>query len=56
MKQTAILHMVGTIAIGAGIAVPSELFTLGLFVVGAFFIVVGIILARRTDSSAGSVK
>lgn len=57
MKQTAILHIVGTVAIGAGIVIPDQLSTLGLFVVGAIFIVAGIVLARRNDTAtAGPVE
>lgn len=51
MKQTAILHIIGTGTIGAGVVVQARELTLGLLLLGAIFIVAGIVLVRRGDST-----
>ena len=52
MNQTAILHIIGTGAIGAGVFVSGSELTVGLLIVGAIFIIAGILLARREDSAS----
>jgi len=51
VKQTAILHILGTGAIGAGVFVSGREPTVGLLLLGAIFIIAGIFLARRNDST-----
>jgi len=51
VKQTAILHIIGTGSIGAGIFVQGRELTFGLLLLGAIFIIAGIFLARRDDST-----
>jgi len=53
VKQTAILHIIGTAAIGAGVFVSGTELTVGLLILGAVFIIAGIVLARRGDSTPG---
>ena len=51
VKQTAILHIIGTGVIGAVVFVSSAELTVGLLILGATFIIAGIVLARRGDST-----
>ena len=51
VKQTAILHIIGTGVIGAGVFVSGAELTVGLLILGATFIIAGIVLARRGDST-----
>jgi len=53
VKQTAILHIIGTGTIGAGVFVSGTELTVGLLILGAIFIIAGIVLARRADSTPG---
>jgi len=52
VKQTAILHIIGTAAIGAGVFVSGTELTVGLLILGAIFIIAGIVLARRGGSAS----
>ncbi len=52
MNQTAILHIIGTAAIGAGVFVSGTELTVGLLLLGAIFIAAGIIFARRKGSAS----
>ena len=52
VKQTAILHIIGTGVIGAGVFVSGAELTVGLLILGATFIIAGIVLARRGDSTS----
>jgi len=54
VKQTAILHIIGTGVIGAGVFVSGTELTVGLLILGAIFIIAGIVLARRGDSTPES--
>jgi len=51
VKQTAILHIIGTGVIGAGVFVSGTELTVGLLILGAIFIIAGIVLARHGDST-----
>ncbi|MES3516809.1 MAG: hypothetical protein PPP58_03990 [Natronomonas sp.] len=51
MNQTAILHIAGAGAVGAGVFVSDQLLTIGLLIVGALLFVAGIVIARRGDDS-----
>ncbi len=51
VKQTAILHIIGTGTIGAGVFVSGTELTVGLLLLGVIFIIAGIVLARRGDST-----
>ncbi len=51
MKQTAILHIIGTGVIGAGVLVSGTELTVGLLILGTIFIIAGVVLARRDDST-----
>jgi len=52
VNQTAILHIIGTGAIGAGVFVSGRELTVGLLILGAVFIIAGILLARRDGSAS----
>jgi len=51
VKQTALLHIIGTGVIGAGVFVSGTELTVGLLLLGSVFIIAGIVLARRGDST-----
>jgi len=51
VKQTAILHIIGTGVIGAGVFVSGTELTVELLVLGAIFIIAGIFFARRDNST-----
>jgi len=51
VKKTAILHIIGTGVIGAGVFVSGAELKVGLLILGAIFIIAGIVLARRGDST-----
>jgi len=50
VNRTAILHILGTGAIGAGVFASGRPLTVGLLLLGAVFIIAGILFARRDDS------
>lgn len=52
MNQTAILHIIGTGAIGAGVFVSGTELTVGLLLLGAVFIIAGVLFARRDGSGS----
>jgi hypothetical protein len=47
MNLTAVLHLVATLLIGAGLLLSGQELTLGLFGLGGVLIVAGIAVARR---------
>jgi len=51
MNWTAVLHILGTVLVGAGIFASGQSLTLGLFGVAVIFFVAGIVVARRNDGS-----
>lgn len=52
MNWTAVLHIIATVAVGAGLFVSDQTVSLGLFLVAAVLFVGGIVIARRDGESA----
>jgi|APHM01.1.fsa_nt_gi hypothetical protein len=50
MNLTAVLHLVATLLIGAGLLISGQELTLGLFGIGGALIIAGIAVARRDDT------
>ncbi|WP_201289159.1 hypothetical protein [Halovenus carboxidivorans] len=51
MNETAILHIVFALSVGAGILVQSLPLRIGLFAFGGACFVAGVVLARRGDNN-----
>lgn len=49
VKQTGLLHLAATAAVGIGILVSDQTLTAGLLVLGLLLFVAGIVVARRDD-------
>ncbi|MES3160540.1 MAG: hypothetical protein PPP55_03105 [Halorubrum sp.] len=47
MNKTAVLHIVATGMVGAGVVISDTLVTVGLLAVGGVLFVAGVVLARR---------